>query len=134
MSAGKRKWRMRWWMWLAAAAASLRYGWYLLPHASVYYPDSAVGEIEIIWDTNGRLSENGIYPGGSTTEFFGVGRDEGYYVEFYWKPKGGRYHCISITPNWPRTVIYLDQNADIDYSKGTDAELISKCPNDWADM
>ncbi len=126
---------MRWWMWLIVAVISLRYGWYVLPHAGIYYSEDASQEVRLIWNDNGRISESRIQPGGFTNEVFDIYRDADYYVALkWWQPKGGRYNCTRITPNWPRTVIYLDENADIDYSKGTDAELISKCPNDWADM
>ncbi|OEO25656.1 hypothetical protein AX279_12310 [Pseudomonas sp. J237] len=134
MSAGKRKWRVRWWMWLIAVFICARYGILVMPRVSVFYSDEATVMIDYHWADNQSTYDGILPPGSYAIEAVDLVREAGYRVEFYWKPKGGRYHCISITPNWPRTVIYLDENADIDYSKGTDGELISKCPNDWADM
>lgn len=135
MSASKRKWRIRWWMWLIAIFIWVRYSVLVLPRVSVYYSEDASAVIGFLWDNNGKIYDSSIGQGGYTIETVDIVRDEDYFVEFYWwKRGGGRDHCVRVPPKWPRTVIYLDANADIDYSKGTDADRLQRCPNMTADM
>ena len=135
MSASKRKWRIRWWMWPIVAFLVMRYSTLLLPGVSVYYSDDAPTPIDYLrGDTKGML-EGTISRGGYAIEAVSIIHDADHRIEFYWwKRGGGRDHCVRVTPKWPRTVIYLDANADIDYSKGTDADRLQRCPNMTADM
>ena len=135
MSVGKRKWRMRWWMWLVLAFLVMRYSTLLLPGVSIYYSDDGPTPIDYLRGENQHMKEGTISPGGYTIETARIVRDAGYRIEFYWWRRGrGPTYCVSVTPKWPRTVIYLDANADIDYSKGTDADRLERCPNMTADM
>ncbi|WP_239655556.1 hypothetical protein [Pseudomonas marincola] len=135
MSASKRKWRIRWWMWLVVAFVCMRYGSLVMPRVSVHYAEDAPKELRFVWEDNRRTYDSAIYPGGYTIELLDIVRDEDYYVEFiWWQPNGGRTHCVSVTPKWPNTVIYLDKNADIDYSKDTDADRLHRCAYMSADM
>ena len=135
MSAGKRKWRMRWWMWPIVAFLVMRYGTLLLPGVRVYYSEDATAAIGYLWVDGGSSYDSSIGPGGYTTETVDIVRDADHRVEFFWWRLGkGREHCVSVTPKWPHTTIYLDANADIDYSKGTDADRLQRCPNMTANM
>lgn len=39
--------------------------------------------------------------------------------------------CVSITPKWPSTHIYLDENGNVDNRKGsgTDTDRLKRCPD-----
>jgi len=40
-----------------------------------------------------------------------------------------RWHCISITPKWPNTHIFLDADGSIDFHEGsgTDVDSLKEC-------
>jgi len=50
-------------------------------------------------------------------------------MEFSWAVENERWHCISITPKWPNTDIFLDADGNIDIQKGSvlDGVRLKEC-------
>jgi len=50
-------------------------------------------------------------------------------MEFSWAAENERWHCISITPKWPNTHVFLDADGNIDIEKGSviDGVRLKEC-------
>lgn len=57
-----------------------------------------------------------------------------FFMEFSWHGEQGRWHCISVTPQWPNTAIYLDATGNLDKGKesATTAGRLKPCEWDLA--
>nr|WP_124323050.1 hypothetical protein [Pseudomonas chlororaphis] len=109
--------------------------WYVAtPRVAVYFPKDGYGELTYIWNTKDRIDKGKLKPGDATADTGFIFPDDEFFMEFYWHPHAGRRHCISITPKWPRTSIYLDASGSIDMSDrgGTDVDRLKECVWDHA--
>lgn len=106
----------------------------VLPTATVHYSKHAVEELRLIWNVQHRIYKGGMPPGSSTRDHGFLFPDENFFMMFDWWGKNVR-HCVSITPKWPNTHIYLDANGDIDRSEGsgTDIDQLKPCPGESFD-
>lgn len=109
--------------------------WYVAtPRVAVYFADNGKGELSYIWNVEDRIDKGHISPGGATADTGFIFPGDEFFMEFSWQPYGGRSHCVSIIPNWPKTSIYLDLHGNLDTEKGvgTDANRLKQCEWDRA--
>jgi hypothetical protein len=106
-----------------------------LPTVNVHYSKAGQDELRYIWNVNDRIYKGGMLPGGGAVDNGVLFPDDEFFMEFsWWSKKEGRNHCISISPKWPNTDIYLDADGNIDMRKdsGTDADRLKECQWDRA--
>ena len=76
-----------------------------------------------------------MLPGGGAMDNGVLFPDDEFFMEFsWWSKNSSRNHCISITPEWPNTDIFIDADGNIDMRKesGTDADRLKECQWDLA--
>lgn len=108
-----------------------------LPTVNVHYSKAGSDEFRYIWNVQDRIYKGGMFPGGGAMNNGVLFPSDEFFMEFsWWSKKGGRNHCISITPNWPNTNIYLDADGNIDMREesGTDAARLKECQWDSAKL
>jgi hypothetical protein len=104
----------------------------ILPKATVHYSEEGRQEIKFTWNVEDRIYRGKMPPGSLTNDRGVLFPDSEFFMEFSWyNNKKNRWHCVSITPTWPRARIYLDANGDIDIKEnsGTDIDRLKVC--DW---
>lgn len=110
------------------------YFWlFTLPGVTVHYPKEARESLSYIWNVQHRIYKGQMTPGGGAFDTGFLFPDDNFFMVFdWWSTKGNGQHCVSITPKWPNTDIYLKADGSIDMSEGsgTDVERLSKCPWD----
>ncbi|WP_256365265.1 hypothetical protein [Pseudomonas sp. PDM25] len=127
--------KLRKWPILLALLFSPLIFWYAAtPRVAVYYAKDGKGELRYIWNTQHRIDKGGMLPGEATADLGHIFPNEHFFMEFNWRSREGRDHCISIAPKWPKTKIYLDSNGDIDSGSGsgTDVDRLKRCTIDDA--
>lgn len=107
----------------------------LEPTVSVRYSDTGKEELKYVWNVQHRIYRGRMQPGGGTWDNGFIFPGEKFFMQFDWWSENGRPHCVSITPRWPRTYIYLDENGNIDTKKafGTTVDHLDRCRGDWVD-
>ncbi|RXU60172.1 hypothetical protein CW358_28805 [Pseudomonas protegens] len=108
---------------------------FALPRVNVHYSQAGRDELRYIWNVQDRIDKGGMFPGGGATDHGVLFPDDEFFMEFSWWSKNtGRNHCISITPQWPHTHIYLNADGDIDRREksGTDVQRLAECRWDRA--
>ena len=107
---------------------------YVLPTATVHYPKDAVKELRYTWNVQDRIYRARMSPGGVVSDHGFLFPDAEFFMEFSWATENERWHCISITPQWPNTHIYLDADGNIDMGEGsgTDIDTLKQCQWDLA--
>ncbi|MGF0239248.1 hypothetical protein ACQR3P_15180 [Rhodococcus sp. IEGM1300] len=104
--------------------------WYVaVPVVDIYYSKDGKKEIRYIWNTQHSIHKEGMNPGQSTFETGHIFPNEEFFMIFEWGAREDHVRCISITPKWTRTKIYLDSNGAIDTHKTAPGDLsrIKKC-------
>ncbi len=105
-------------------------GWIsILPTATVHYSKNGKEDLKYIWNVQHRIYKGDMPPGGAFSDHGFLFPDENFFMMVDWWGKNVRHHCVSITPKWPITHIYLDANGDIDSSEGsgTDIDRLKPC-------
>lgn len=129
-----RTWLMRI-LWIPVVYLVITHWHIALPTVNVHYSKAGRDEFRYIWNVQDRIYKGGMLPGGGAMDNGVLFPDDEFFMEFsWWSNKGGRNHCISITPKWPNTHIYLDADGNIDMRKesGTDAGRLKECQWDLA--
>lgn len=100
-----------------------------LPAVTVHYHKEGQEELRYVWNVKDRIFKGRFAPGSSVTDKGFLSPDREFFMEFSWHTEKGRWHCISVTPKWPDTHIYLDANGDIDTrdDSGTDTDRLKQC-------
>lgn len=106
----------------------------LLPTAVVHYSKGAERELRYVWNVRDRIYRARLPPGGAASDHGRLFPDKDFFMEFSWAVEKERWHCISITPKWPNTHIYLDADGNVDRREGsgTDIDKLKECQWDWA--
>ena len=106
----------------------------LEPTVTVHYAENGKEELKYIWNVQHRIYKGRMQPGGGTSDNGFIFPDEHFFMQLDWWSDKGRHHCVSITPKWPNTDIYLDANGGIDRSEGsgTDEDSLKQCVIDTA--
>ncbi|ETD37631.1 hypothetical protein HKW95_11010 [Pseudomonas chlororaphis subsp. aurantiaca] len=106
----------------------------LEPTVTVHYAENGKEELKYIWNVQHRIYKGRMQPGGGTSDNGFIFPDEDFFMQLDWWSEKGRHHCVSITPKWPNTDIYLDLNGNIDTEKGvgTDEDRLDQCKGGWA--
>lgn len=104
----------------------------LEPTVTVHYSKNGKGEFRYIWNVQHRIYKGGMQPGGGTSDKGFIFPDEKFFMEIYWWRDGVKRRCVNITPKWPNTHIYLDENGNVDSRKGsgTDTNRLKRCITD----
>ncbi|MGC5700730.1 hypothetical protein J4P02_11090 [Pseudomonas sp. NFXW11] len=113
----------------------LAYWQVALPTVTVHYSAEGREELRYIWNVQDRIAKGGMLPGGGATDHGALFPDDEFFMEFSWWSKNtGRNHCISITPQWPHSAIYLNAEGDLDLGKtsATDRRRVQECHWDRA--
>jgi hypothetical protein len=107
---------------------------FVLPTATVHYSEDALQEVRYIWNVQDRIYKGRMPPGGVVIDHGFLFPDTEFFMEFSWGGENQRWHCISITPKWPNTHIFLDADGNIDMRKGsgTDLDGLKECQWDLA--
>ncbi len=97
----------------------------------VHYAKSGKGELKYIWNVQNRIYKGRMKPGGGTSDTGFIFPDDKFFMEIHWWRAGVRMRCVSITPKWRTTHIYLDENGNVDKRKGsgTDTDRLKRCPD-----
>lgn len=139
-SANKPLSRYLWWLSIpllpfVPLAAVLIWQIAVLPSATVHYPKGGQEDLGYIWNVQDRIYRGRMPPGGVAIDNGFLSPDDGFFMEFSWHSENSRWHCISISPKWPSTHIYLDANGNIDTRKGsgTDTDRLKRCEWDKAE-
>lgn len=135
ISASKARTRYIRWLWIPLLPVLAFVFWRsALPTATVHYHKNGQEELRYVWNVKDRIYKGRFAPGSSVTDKGLLSPDSEFFMEFSWHTEKGRWHCISITPKWPNTDIYLDADGNIDMSKGsgTDADRLKECQWDTA--
>lgn len=100
-------------------------GWItILPTATVHYSKDGKEELKYIWNVQHRIYKGDMFrPGSAISDNGFLFPDENFFMEVDWWGKSIRHHCVSITPKWPNTHIYLDANGEIDSSEGSGTNM-----------
>ncbi|WP_454834876.1 MULTISPECIES: hypothetical protein [Pseudomonas] len=108
----------------------------LEPTVTVHYAENGKEELKYIWNVQHRIYKGRMQPGGGTSDNGFIFPDEDFFMQLDWWSDKGRHHCVSITPKWPNTDIYLDLNGNIDTEKGvgTDEDRLDQCKRDLAKL
>lgn len=104
-----------------------------LPSVTVHNPADGKVEFNYVWNVHDRTYRGQMPPGGRTLDHGFLFPEEDFFMWFYWWDKNnGRRRCVSITPKWRNTHIYLDADGNIDRSKdsGTHVDRLSPCPHE----
>lgn len=117
---------------MLVVAAALWY--YAPPKVYIFYSKDGTKDISYVLNTQNRIVRGDLRPNETTGDVGHIFPNEEFFMRFDWWSAGERRHCISITPKWPTTEIYLDRNGDIDRSKGsgTDTDRLKQCLTDTA--
>ncbi|MCY1179770.1 hypothetical protein D9M73_201850 [compost metagenome] len=143
MSANKPRTRLLRWLWipllplllpLLALLPFVLWNILVLPTATVHYSKDAVQELRYIWNVQDRIYKGRMPPGSAVIDHGFLSPDDEFFMEFSWGSESGRWHCISITPKWPNTHIYLGADGNIDMRKGsgTEVDYLKECQWDLA--
>ncbi|MGY4816597.1 hypothetical protein ACVNP3_11740 [Pseudomonas chlororaphis subsp. piscium] len=142
MSASKPRSRFIRWLWIPllpffviALALLAIFLWHLpLPSATVHYPKEGGQELQYTWNVKDRIYRGQMRPGGAVSDYGFLSPDSEFFMEFSWRREKDRWHCISVTPKWPNTHIYLDAEGNIDSGpdSGTDIDRLKECQWDLA--
>lgn len=123
------------WIWIPVVFLAISHWDIAFPTVTVHYSKEGHQEFRYIWNVKDRIYKGGMLPGGGAVDNGFLFPDDEFFMEFsWWSKKEGRNHCISITPKWPNTDIYLDADGNIDMRKesGTDADRLKECRWDLA--
>ena len=123
------------WLWIPFVYLAIGYWDIALPTVTFHYSENGEEELRYIWNVQDRIYKGGMKPGGGTVDNGFLFPDDDFFMEIsWWGKKNVRAHCVSITPKWPNTHIYLDANGDIDRSEGsgTDSDRLKQCITDTA--
>lgn len=134
-SASKTRTRYMRWLWIPLLPLLAIVFWRTaLPTATVHYPKEGWEELRYVWNVKDRIYRGRLPPGGAVSDNGFLSPDSEFFMEFSWRSEKGRWHCISITPKWPNTHIYLDTDGNIDTGagSGTGADHLKKCEWDLA--
>lgn len=134
-SASKTRTRYIRWLWIPLLPLlAIVFWWTALPTATVHYPQEGHEELRYVWNVEDRIYRGRLPPGGAVSDNGFLSPDSEFFMEFSWRSEKNRWHCISITPKWPNTHIYLDTDGNIDTSagSGTDADRLKQCEWDLA--
>jgi hypothetical protein len=113
-------------LWIALLLWLATHWDFALPRVNVHYSPSGQDALRYIWNVQDRIDKGGMLPGGGATDHGALFPDEEFFMEFSWWSKiTRRNHCISISPQWPTTDIYLNADGDIDQGQ-TSATNISR--------
>lgn len=121
--------------WAFALCIALFAVWYWFPSkVYIFYSPEGSGSINYILNTQHHFVKGGLLPGKVTGDIAPAFPDEDFFMEFYWWKDKERRHCVSITPGWPRTHIYLGADGNIDMGKegGTHIARLKSCQWDAA--
>lgn len=130
----RRTWLIRV-LWIPVVYFAITHWDIALPTVNVHYSKAGQNEFRYIWNVQDRIYKGGMRPGGGAMDNGFFLPDDEFFMEFsWWSKEGGRNHCISITPKWPNTDIYLDADGNIDMRKesGTDVDRLKQCQWDLA--
>ncbi|VVN42132.1 hypothetical protein PS662_05538 [Pseudomonas fluorescens] len=132
----------------SAIKGKKRYGWWLsipllpllgiaiwhsaLPTVTVHYPKEGREELRYVWNVKDRIYRGRMPPGSSVSDNGFIFPNSQFFMEFSWQSQRGRWHCISVTPKWPETHIYLDENGDIETQDESDNDRLKQCEWDLA--
>lgn len=107
---------------------------FVLPTATVHYSSDALQELRYIWNVQDRIYKGRMPAGGVVVDHGFLFPDDEFFMEFSWGGESQRWHCISITPKWPNTHIFLDADGNIDMHEGsgTDVDSLKECQWDLA--
>ncbi len=102
---------------------------YVLPSATVNYSKDAKQVLRYTWNVKDRIYRGRISPGDAVSDHGYLIPDTHFFMEFSWAVENERWHCISITPKWPNTDIFLDADGNIDIQKGSvlDGVRLKEC-------
>ncbi|WP_238543896.1 MULTISPECIES: hypothetical protein [unclassified Pseudomonas] len=105
-----------------------------LPTATVHYSPEGREELRYVWNVKDRIYRGRFAPGASVSDKGFLSPDSDFFMEFSWRSEKGRWHCISITPTWPNTHIFLNAEGEVDRHEGsgTDADRLKQCEWDSA--
>lgn len=129
-----RTWIMRI-LWILGVYLGVTHWDIALPTVNVHYSKAGRDELRYIWNVHDRIYKGGMLPGGGAMDNSVLFPSEDFFMEFsWWSKTGDRNHCISITPKWPNTDIYLDADGNIDRRKesGTHIDRLKPCQWDLA--
>jgi hypothetical protein len=109
-------------------------GWYLywhciVPKVTVHYSDRAKDSLRVVWNTQNSIYKTQVLPGEITGDLGHLFPDDSFFIELdFWTDRGAR-GCVSITPKWLTTNIYIGPDGKIDMTStgGTDTDRIRPC-------
>lgn len=123
------------WLWISLLPLLAFILWRsALPTATVHYSKDGLEELRYVWNVKDRIYRGRLSPGDDASDNGHLSADSEFFMEFSWRSERGRWHCISITPKWPKTHIYLEADGRIDMRKGggTDVDRLKPCEWDLA--
>lgn len=102
---------------------------YVLPGATVNYSKDAKQGLRYTWNVQDRIYRGRMSPGNAVSDHGYLFPDTEFFMEFSWAAENERWHCISITPKWPNTHVFLDADGNIDIEKGSviDGVRLKEC-------
>jgi hypothetical protein len=105
-----------------------------LPTATVHYSGEGQKDLRYVWNVQDQTYKGQVSPGGRVSDKGVFSPDDEFFMEFSWQSENSRWHCISITPRWPNTDIFLDADGNIDMRRGsgTDVDRLKICEWDQA--
>ncbi|MHC8321768.1 hypothetical protein ACYZT4_13920 [Pseudomonas sp. GB2N2] len=101
----------------------------VLPNATIHFSRKGEGEFKYVWNVQHRIYRGRVSPGGAISDRGFLFPDEKFFMEISWWRKGVRMRCVNITPKWPDTNVYLDENGNVDtrQGSGTDTDRLKRC-------
>lgn len=123
------------WLWILFLPLLIFIVWRsALPTVIAHYPEDGREELRYVWNVQDRIYRGKLSPGSRTGNTGFLSPADEFFMEFSWHSEKSRWHCISVTPKWPTTHIYLDADGNIDMRKdsGTDADRLKPCEWDLA--
>lgn len=105
-----------------------------LPTATVHYSGEGQNDLRYVWNVQDQTYKGQFSPGGRVSDKGVFSPGDEFFMEFSWQSGESRWHCISITPKWPDTDIFLDADGNIDMQRGsgTDVDHLKVCEWDQA--
>jgi hypothetical protein len=121
--------------WIALLLTAIIAFWYYgSPQVSIFYSKDGTKDVSYILNTQHRILKGELKRGQITGDAGHIFPTNEFFMEFYWWRDNERRHCVSITPKWPDTHVYLDADGNIDTSDGggTDVGRLKECELDSA--
>jgi hypothetical protein len=126
----RKRWYLSpWRLLLMAICCWYSYWGFVVPSVDVYYSENATEPLRVIWNTQNSIYRAQVLPGEMTGDFGHLFPDDSFFMEFDFWTDGGAGGCVSITPKWLTTNIYIGSDGEIDMSPtgGTDTDRIRPC-------